>query len=150
MQKFNPTALLVAITVLAGAPLAAQAQTTPSPTSPPPATRPETKPLPQTPPAQKPAPMPGDKSAASPTQTNPLIGLAVFSADGSKLGTVQSVATNPDGKATAIHLKSGGFLGIGGKLVAIPDGKFTKTGDRVQLSMTADEVSKLPEYKNNL
>jgi sporulation protein YlmC with PRC-barrel domain len=102
------------------------------------------------PPAQRPAPLPNDKSAASPTQTNPLIGLAVFSADGTKLGNVQSVATNPDGKATAIHLKTGGFLGIGTKLVAIPDGKFTKTGDRVQLSMTSDEVGKLPEYKENL
>jgi hypothetical protein len=106
--------------------------------------------MPQTPPAQRPAPSPGDKSAKSPAQTNPLIGLVVFSSDGSKLGSVQSVATNPDGKATAIHLKTGGFLGLGGKLVAIPDGKFTKTGDRVQLSMTADEVNKLPEYKESL
>ena len=147
MHKTKPTAVLVALTVLAGAPLAVQAQTGPSPTSPPPASRPETTPMP---PAQKPAPLPNDKSAASPVQTNPLIGLSVFSADGTKLGSVQSVATNPDGKATAIHLKTGGFLGIGAKLVAIPDGKFTKTGDRVQLSMTSDEVGKLPEYKENL
>jgi hypothetical protein len=146
MHKTKPTAVLVALTVLVGAPLAAQAQTAPSPTSPPPASRPETTPMP---PAQRPAPLPNDKSA-SPVQTNPLIGLAVFSADGTKLGNVQSVATNPDGKATAIHLKTGGFLGIGAKLVAIPDGKFTKTGDRVQLSMTSDEVGKLPEYKENL
>jgi PRC-barrel domain protein len=147
MHKTKPTAMLVALTVLAGAPLAAQAQTAPSQPSPPPASRPETTPVP---PAQKPAPRPNDKSASSPVQTNPLIGLAVFSADGTKLGNVQSVATNPDGKATAIHLKTGGFLGIGAKLVAIPDGKFTKTGDRVQLSMTSDEVGKLPEYKENL
>jgi glucose/arabinose dehydrogenase len=146
MHKTKPTAVLVALTVLACAPLAAQAQTAPAPTSPPPASRPETTPMP---PAQRPAPLPNDKSA-SPVQTNPLIGLAVFSADGTKLGNVQSVATNPDGKATAIHLKTGGFLGIGAKLVAIPDGKFTKTGDRVQLSMTSDEVGKLPEYKENL
>ena len=32
-------------------------------------------------------------------------------------------------------------------MVAIPDGKFTKTGDNVQLGMTSDEVSKLPEVK---
>jgi hypothetical protein len=146
MRKINPTAALVALTVLAGAPLA-QAQTQTSPGTPPPASRPETTPMP---PAQKPAPVPGDKSAASPAKTNPLIGLVVFSSDGSKLGNVHSVATDPDGKATAIHIKTGGFLGIGAKLVAVPDGKFTKMGDRVQLSMTADEVSKLPEFKENL
>jgi hypothetical protein len=150
-MTIKPTALIVAMTVLAGAPLAAHAQTTtPSPTTPPPASRPETSPMPQTPPAQRPAPTPGDKSAVAPKPTNPLIGLAVFSSDGSKLGSVQSVATNPDGKATAIHLKTGGFLGLGGKLVAIPEGKFTRTGDRVQLSLTADEVSKLPEAKETL
>ncbi len=99
--------------------------------------------MPQTHPAQKPT----DKSAAAPTKANPLIGLTVYSSDGSKMGTVQSVATAPDGKATAIHLKTGGFLGIGGKLVAIPDTKFTRTGARIQLSMTSDEVGKLPEYR---
>src|SRR5688500_624399 len=141
MSKSKPAAMLVALTVLAGAPSAGHAQTQPSPTTPPPASRPETTPTP--PPAQKPAPIPNDKSATSPAQTNPLIGLAVFSSDGSKLGTIHSVATNPEGKATAIHFKTGGFLGLGGKLVAVPDGKFTRTGDRVQLSMTSDEVGKL-------
>ena len=32
-------------------------------------------------------------------------------------------------------------------MVAIPDGKFTQSGNNVQLGMTADEVSKLPEVK---
>jgi hypothetical protein len=41
-----------------------------------------------------------------------------------------------------------GFLGLGGKLVAIPDGKFTRTGADIQLGMTAGEVSKLPEVKD--
>ena len=144
MLTLRPAVLLIATAVIAGAPLlSAHAQTTPPSSAPPAATKPTPAPMPQTPPAQRPS----DKSAASPTKANPLIGLSVFSSDGSKMGTVQSVATAPDGKATAIHLKTGGFLGIGGKLVVIPDTKFTKTGDRIQLSMTSDEVSKLPEYK---
>ena len=57
-----------------------------------------------------------------------MIGLAVFSSDGTKLGNVQSVVSAPDGKVTAIHIKSGGFLGFGGKLVSIPEGKFTRSG----------------------
>jgi len=32
--------------------------------------------------------------------------------------------------------------------VEIPEGKFTKSGDNVQLGLSADEVSKLPEVKN--
>ena len=63
---------------------------------------------------------------------------------------MQSVSADPDGKVKAIHLKTGGFLGFGGKLVAIPEGKFTKAGENVQLGMTSDEVSKLPEVKEKL
>jgi len=73
--------------------------------------------------------------------------LAVFSSDGSRLGSVHSVSADSDGKVKAIHIKTGGFLGIGGKLVAIPEGKFTRAGENIQLGMTVDEVSKLPEVK---
>ena len=77
-----------------------------------------------------------------------MIGLTVFSSDGNKLGSVQSVDAGADGTVRAIRLKTGGFLGFGGKLVEILEGKFTKSGDNVQLGMTSDEVSKLPEVKN--
>ena len=60
---------------------------------------------------------------------------------------MRGVNTAPDGKVTAIHIKTGGFLGFGGKMVAIPEGKFTQKGDNIQLGLTADEVSKLPEVK---
>ena len=100
------------------------------------------------PPAQKPAPAPQDRSATA--KANPLMGLAIFSSDGSKVGTVQKVQAGPDGKVTAIEFKTGGFLGLGGKIVSVPEAKFTRAGDRVQLSMTSDEVSKLPEVKDNL
>src|SRR5262245_44024715 len=135
--------------------LAASAQTqTPAPDTQtaPPAAKPEPAPTPSPSPAMKPSspsmtPGTTDKQSAAPAK-NPMIGLNVFSSDGSKLGAVQSVTTGPDGKAKAIRLKTGGFLGFGGKLVEIPEGKFTKSGDNVQLGMTSEEVSKLPEVKN--
>ena len=134
---------------------AAQTQTPPPETQPStaPAAKPEPAPTP-TPPAMKPTEPPKsptmpstDKQSAAPAK-NPLIGLAVFSSDGSKLGSVQSIDAGPDGKVKAIRFKTGGFLGFGGKFVEIPEGKFTKSGDNVQLGMTSDEVSKLPEVKN--
>ena len=82
---------------------------------------------------------------AAPAIVAPSAGLAVLTSDGSKLGSIRSVKAGPDGKISAIYLKTGGFLGMGGKVVAIPDGKFTRKGDMIQLSMSADEVSKLPE-----
>ena len=142
-----------AVLVASAAAITASAQTqTPAPDTQttPPAAKPEPAP-PSTGPAMKPSspamPSATDKQSAAPAK-NPMIGLSVFSSDGSKLGSVQSVTAGSDGKVKAIRLKTGGFLGFGGKLVEIPEGKFTKSGDNVQLGLTSDEVSKLPEAKN--
>lgn len=138
-----------AAVILAGLPLLAASAQTPAPsTTPPPGASSPTTPPEATPMPPKAVPQrPTDMSATAPGKVNPLVGLAVFSSDGSKMGTVQSVSAGPDGSLKAIRFKTGGFLGFGGKLVAIPEGRFTKAGDNVQLGMTADEVSKLPEVK---
>jgi hypothetical protein len=146
MPTLTPVRLLAAATLITGAtllPASAQQTPPPSPTSPPAATKPDPAP---TPPAAT-APRSPDKSATAPAKANPLIGLSVFSSDGSKMGTVHSVSAEPDGKVKAIRLKTGGFLGFGGKMVQIPEGKFTRSGDNIQLGLTSEEVSKLPEVK---
>jgi sporulation protein YlmC with PRC-barrel domain len=73
-----------------------------------------------------------------------LIGLGVMSSDGERLGNVQNVIADPDGKAV-IFVKTDGFLGLGPRTVAIPEGKFSHTGEFIQLALTVQEVSKLPE-----
>jgi hypothetical protein len=137
MTVTKPARMLGAAAVLMAVPLAAaMAQTqppSPSQTSPPEIVR-------------SPATSPEQSSAKSNAYSS-LAGLAVMSSDGHKLGTVQSTGTGPDGKVK-ILLKTGGFLGFGGHVVAIPEGKFTRNGEALQLSMTAEEVSKLPEAKN--
>ena len=119
----------------------AQTQSPPSPISPPAATKPESSVPPTAPPTT-----PAEKRAAAPAAAGSLVGLVVKSSDGTNLGNVQSVTTEPDGK-TAIGIKVGGFLGFGGHIVAIPDGKFNRVGDTVQINLTADEVNKLPKAK---
>jgi hypothetical protein len=76
-----------------------------------------------------------------------LVGLVAFSSDGQKLGSVQNVSTGPDGK-TVIFLRTGGFLGFGARIVAVPEARFTRSGDFIQLGMTVQEVSQLPEAKD--
>ena len=148
MSHLKLVRLVGACVVLAGAPwptatAQAQAPSPPSPSAPSAAARPEQAP---TPPA---AAQPGvtGKSATAPREANPLIRMAVFSSDGSKVGTVQRVSTGPNGSVKSLHIRTGGFLGFGARLVAIPEGRFTRIGDKIQLGMTADEVSKLPEVK---
>jgi PRC-barrel domain len=136
MPNLISVRLLGAAALLSVSALAAMAQQ--SPPSQPPAT--------EKPPLSKPATSPGS-SQAKPA-AHPLIGLNAISIDGSKVGDVRAVKTSPDGKVTALHIRSGGFLGLGGKLVAIPEGKFVQKGDSIHLSLTAEEVSKLPEVKD--
>jgi PRC-barrel domain len=136
MPNLISVRLLGAAALLSVSALAAMAQQ--SPPSQPPAT--------EKPPLSKPATSPGS-SQAKPA-AHPLMGLNAISIDGSKVGDVRAVKTSPDGKVTALHIRSGGFLGLGGKLVAIPEGKFVQKGDSIHLSLTAEEVSKLPEVKD--
>jgi hypothetical protein len=148
MSHLKLVRLFGAVVVLAATPwLPATAQTqAPSPPSPsalPPAARPE--PMPAPPGAIQPGTT--GKSATAPREADPLIRMAVISSDGSKVGTVQRVSTGPDGSVKSIHIRTGGFLGFGARLVAIPEGRFTRNGDNIQLGITADEVSKLPEVK---
>src|SRR5262245_36848972 len=117
----------------------------PPPTSPPAASKPETN-APPTAPQATPSTTPGEKKAAAPDAADQLVGLTTKSSDGSTLGQVQAVIMEPNGKS-AIGVKVGGFLGFGAHMVAIPDGKFNRVGDTVQINMTADEVHKLPKAK---
>src|SRR5262245_56277287 len=147
MLILKPTRLLGAAMLLSASALAAAAQQAPTEPSPPAEKPPMAKPesTPQTAPTpQKPA-IPARPEAKA---KHPLMGLTVGAADGSKVGDVRAVNTAPDGKVTALHIKTGGFLGFGGKIVAIPEGKFTQRGDNIQLGMTADDVSKRPEVKD--
>ena len=135
MTNLKPFRLLGAAALLSVSALAAAAQQAPPPQPSTPAEKPpmaKPEPAPQsapTPAPQRPAttPKPEAKPAA-----HPLMGRTAFSADGSKVGDV----------------RAGGFLGFGGKIVAIPEGKFTQKGDNIQLGLTAEEVSKLPEVKD--
>jgi sporulation protein YlmC with PRC-barrel domain len=141
-RMLGTTAVLVAVP-LAWAVAQTQSPAPPQPSTPPSVVTPETN----TPQAQKEIMPPTGSSqskTAVPASSSSLLGLTVLSADGSKLGNVLTAKAAPDGKATAIVLKTGGFLGFGGHMVTIPAGKFTRIGDTVKVSMTADEVSKLP------
>ncbi len=95
---------------------------------------------------------PGKPAASQPAppsaSAQSLVGKSAFSSDGTRVGDVQAVRTASDGKVTALHVKTGGFLGFGGRIVEVPEGKFTPSNQDVRLSLTAEEASKLPEVKD--
>jgi hypothetical protein len=119
-------------------------QAPPPPAEKPPLAKPEAAPAPApNQPQQKP---PAPPKAAK-GEAGTLVGLTAFSSDGNKVGDVRAVKTAPDGKTT-LHVRTGGFLGFGGRIVAIPEERYTKSGQNIQLSLTYEEVSKLPAVKD--
>lgn len=83
--------------------------------------------------------------AAAPVNGALTIGATVVGADGKEVGKVNRVSSGPNGEITEIHVNTSGAAGLTGSIVAIPGGKIASGGDKVKLSMTSDEVSKLPK-----
>ena len=136
--RIGTAAVLVAMPLVTA--IAQTQSPPPSPQSPPAAMKPETSQPPAA--SQTATPVPNEKKTAAAAATD-LVGLAAKSSDGTNLGAIHSVVTGPGGKVT-VGVKVGGFLGFGGHMVAIPDDKFNRIGDTVQVNMTADEINKLP------
>jgi hypothetical protein len=97
-----------------------------------------------------PGPSPQRPRAAPPSETpagHDMVGLSVFASDGSRVGDVRAVSVGPDGNVAALHVRTGGFLGFGARVVAIPEGRFARSGQGVRLTLSAEEVSNLPPVK---
>jgi hypothetical protein len=80
----------------------------------------------------QPAPAPAAPSEQA------LLGLAVYSSDGQKMGQVTHVAMSAPRQA--VRAEIGGFLGLGQRSVIIPADMFVQKADRIEVSMTAEEV----------
>lgn len=96
---------------------------------------------PATAPADAPAPQ---KSAAAPSiapaAADLALGAVVMGSDGKEVGKVNRVRTVASGAVAEIHVQTTGKAGI----VAVPGDKITSGGSNVKLSLTSEEVSKLP------
>jgi hypothetical protein len=141
MSIVKPQSALGAAAMLLLATLSAAAQQTPAtpPAESPPAAAPA-----------EPGPSPQRPHAAPPSEApagHDLVGLSVFSSDGSKVGDVRAVNTGPSGNVAALHIRTGGFLGFGSRVVAIPEGSFARKGPDIRLTLTAEQVGNLPDVK---
>jgi hypothetical protein len=145
-------ATMTALAALAIAPALAQ-QT-------PPASPPAAQP---TQPASPPAAQPTQPASPSMTQTfidaqtadqwlaSKLIGISVMGPTNEKIGSVNDLLFDKDGKILAAVIGVGGFLGIGEKSVAVKfeSAKLTRSaeGDKVVLQVAKADLEKAPDFK---
>jgi sporulation protein YlmC with PRC-barrel domain len=78
-----------------------------------------------------------------------LLGSEVYNDQNEKVGKLDDLIVAGDGQVTLAVLSVGGFLGIGGKKVAVPIQLF-KAGGRGKILLpkaTKDELKGMPEFK---
>lgn len=79
-----------------------------------------------------------------------LSGMDVYGSDGKKIGDVDKVLADSSNSVKAVTMDVGGFLGIGSREVVIPIERLQKgtEKDRLQVTMTKDEIQKLDRWED--
>lgn len=98
--------------------------------------------------AEPSAPASSDAQASSIDASQLKIGTAVFGSDGQKIGEVNGVKSDTDGKVQEILVTDGVAAGLNAKVFAVPGDKITGVTDGVKLSLSSEEAKQLPVIDN--
>ena len=128
--------LSLAAVIAAALALPASAQTAPAPATPPAATAP-TAPSVTTAPKSAGAMMTSQEALT-------WVGKPVYSSDDKNLGKVVLLVRGADNAVSELDADIGGFLGLGATHVKIMPAQFKLQGDRVNLTLTAEQAKNLP------
>jgi sporulation protein YlmC with PRC-barrel domain len=93
------------------------------------------------------APAPGMFPMA--TDTERLIGRDVLGADGSRVGDLENLLIDTNGRVRAAIIEFGGFLGIGTNKVAVPWDQLQITDDRIATNLTREQVRAMPRWERD-
>jgi sporulation protein YlmC with PRC-barrel domain len=76
-----------------------------------------------------------------------MIGSSVYDRQNQKLGDVQDIILDKDGKVSAVVVGVGGVLGIGGKNVAVKLSDVKTDNNRLTLDRTKDQLQQAANYQ---
>lgn len=99
---------------------------------------------------------PEEQAAAEPSQpagevaftAEQLMGTTLYSLEGQEVGSVEDVIIGEAGEVSSVVTEVGGFLGIGGRQVAIDVAEISEDPEgRLVVNLTEQQVSELPEFQ---
>jgi sporulation protein YlmC with PRC-barrel domain len=76
-----------------------------------------------------------------------IIGGTVYDKNNQKIGEVKDLVLDKDGKVADVVLDVGGFLGMGGKNVAVKMSDLKTDNNRLTLDRTKDQLKQAADYK---
>lgn len=92
-----------------------------------------------------------EQQQGSQRTTGELIGLTVFNPQGESVGKISHLLIDSDQRVSGVVLSVGGFLGLGGKAVAVPWDQIhleNKGGkDLAIVNLTTEQLTNAPEFK---
>jgi PRC-barrel domain len=74
-----------------------------------------------------------------------LIGAPVFSTDGAEVGKVADISFDENNEPRGLRMKAAAHLGLGTRIITVPEGAFITLRGAVVLEMPAGAVQALPE-----
>lgn len=76
-----------------------------------------------------------------------IIGSSVYADANTQIGTVDDLVMTPDNKIVLAVLSTGGVLGVGGKLVAVPYGQLSFANGKTMLpGASKDSLNAMPNF----
>jgi sporulation protein YlmC with PRC-barrel domain len=75
-----------------------------------------------------------------------MIGSAVYDVQNRKIGSVDDVILNKNGKVDAVVIDVGSFLGMGGKDVAVLPSDLKTDNNRLTLDRTKEQLQQMASY----
>ncbi|MBV8402131.1 MAG: PRC-barrel domain-containing protein, partial [Acetobacteraceae bacterium] len=75
-----------------------------------------------------------------------MIGSAVYDVQNRKIGSVDDIVLNKDGKIDAVVIDVGSFLGMGGKNVAVLPSDIKTDNNRLTLDRTKEQLQQMANY----
>ena len=76
-----------------------------------------------------------------------MIGSAVYDVQNRKIGKVQDLVLNRDGKIAAVVVDVGTFLGMGGKSVGVKLSDLKTDNNRITLDRTKEQLQQMANYR---
>ena len=75
-----------------------------------------------------------------------MLGTTVYDLQNRNIGSVKDLVLNKDGKVDAAVVDVGSFLGMGGKLVAVPISDIKTDNNRLTLDRTKEQLQQMAAY----
>lgn len=75
-----------------------------------------------------------------------MIGSAVYDVQNRKIGSVDDIVLNKEGKVDAVVIDVGSFLGMGGKNVAVLPSDIKTDNNRLTLDRTKEQLQQMASY----